>query len=457
MVLEIPSASLHDQPPPVALPSDSSRAGRWVLLGLLALAFAYFLYRGPIRAWQHTIDLNTFYSATRAWLEGTNPYETANLGAILRQAGGTVTPALSVNPPQTFVLLAPWAVLPWGLAEASWTILNVVLVVACLWLAMSLAGLSAREPRGLLFLIFAVALAPFHTSIAQGQLTIAVTLLVLGVLWGQVHRRPSVSGLCLAIAISLKPQMAVLFLALLLFRAQWRPFAIAIGALAVITVIGVGRLAIAGVDWLPTIEGNLASLTRGGINDPTGPTAYLMINLQVLLHLLVPGQSATVLDVATFTVVAGLGAAFLVALRRRDDPPAQLLLFSGFAVLNLLILYNRIYAATLLILPLAWVFSPERPRRCLPEAVVVALSVTVFLVPGAAALGSVTLPAAVRPLTTSALWPWVLLHEIVALIVVAVALLVAAWRGYAGPVPVSDGDDADAHPAPAAEPRPAKA
>jgi hypothetical protein len=86
----------------------------------------------------------------------------------------------------------------------------------------------------------------------------------------------------------------------------------------------------------------------------------------------------------------------------------------------------------LLILPLAWAFSPERPKGALPEAVVVVVATAIFLVPGAAALGSVTLPAALQPLTSSAIWPFVLLHQIVALLVIIVALLVAAWRDYAG-------------------------
>ncbi len=422
----------------MALPSDSGRAVRWVLVVLLALAFGYFLYRGPIRAWGHTIDLNTFYAASRSWLDGSNPYDAANLEAIFRATGAAVAPGLSVNPPLTFVLLAPLSVLPWAAFEATWTILNVVGVIGSLWLAMSLAGLSIREPRGLLFLILAIALAPFHTSISQGQLTILVTVLVLGVLWGQVHRRPMLSGLCVALAIALKPQMAVLFLALLLFRGQWRSVLWAVAALAVLTVVSVGRLAIAGVDWLPTLQHNLTTLTQGGINDPTGPTAYLMINLQVLLHLLIPSQSTVILDAATVVAVAGVGALFLVAVRRRDDREAQLLLFAGFAVLNLLVVYNRIYAATLLILPLAWAFSPGRPSRCLPEAAIVGVATSVFLVPGAAALGSVTLPAVLEPVATSSLWPYLLLHEIAALIVMLVALLVAAWRGYAGAAPVAE-------------------
>lgn len=71
----------------------------------------------------------------------------------------------------------------------------------------------------------------------------------------------------------------------------------------------------------------------------------------------------------------------------------------------------------------------------------VGVAAAIFLVPGAAALGSVTMPAALQPVTASAVWPYLLLHEIVALIVILVALLVAAWRGYAGAAPMSETPD----------------
>ena len=125
-------------------------------------------------------------------------------------------------------------------------------------MVMAVARVSIREPRGLLFLAFAIALAPFHTSISQGQLTIPVTALVVASLWGQIHNRPVLSGICIALAVALKPQMGLLFLPLLLFRRQWKALLCGMSALAVITAVAVGRLAIAGVDWLPTLQSNLA-------------------------------------------------------------------------------------------------------------------------------------------------------------------------------------------------------
>ena len=302
---------------------------------------------------------------------------------------------------------------------------------------MLLRHLNVRSTRGLLFLGFALALARFQTSISQGQLTIAVTALVLGTFWGQVHDRPWLSGVCLALAISLKPQMAVLFLGLLLFRGRWKAGLWALSTLAIITALGIARMAIAGVDWLPTLQANLAALTSGGTLDPTGPTAYLMINLQVLLHLPLMSAPPFVLDVVTYAAVAIVGSMFLLALRQRDDLETQLLLFAGCAVLNLLVVYNRIYGATLLILPMAWALSPVR-RHSRVEAAVVAVAIVVFLVPGAAALGGLALPSGAGQLETT-LWQYLVLHEIIALVIILAALLVAAVRPRSGATfPVHD-------------------
>ena len=408
-----------------------------MLLVLLALACAYFLYRGPIRAWQHTIDLSTFYSASRAWLAGSNPYDAANLSTIFQQAGGTLTPALSINPPETFVLMALLSVLPWALAEGTWTILNVALVALCVGMAMSLAHLNVRSTRGLLFLGFALALAPFQTSISQGQLTIAVTALVLGTFWGQVHDRPWLSGVCLALAISLKPQMAVLFLGLLLFRGRWKAGLWALSTLAIITALGSRQDGDRRRGLAADVAGQPGGPHHGGTLDPTGPTAYLMINLQVLLHLPLMSAPPFVLDVVTYAAVAIVGSMFLLALRQRDDLETQLLLFAGCAVLNLLVVYNRIYGATLLILPMAWALSPVR-RHSRVEAAVVAVAIVVFLVPGAAALGGLALPSGAGQLETT-LWQYLVLHEIIALVIILAALLVAAVRPRSGATfPVHD-------------------
>jgi hypothetical protein len=145
------------------------KAARWALLGLLAISFLYFLYRGPYRALNGLDgeDLSMIYAATRAWIAGSNPYDPQVLSDVSVSAGVAIGPAWSLHPPPTLALLAPLAALPWPVAEKVSALADVLLQLICIAMVMSLADLRLREPRGLLFLAFAFALAPFHTAMRR--------------------------------------------------------------------------------------------------------------------------------------------------------------------------------------------------------------------------------------------------------------------------------------------------
>jgi uncharacterized membrane protein len=409
------------------------RAGHASLLLLLVAASLYFIVRGPFRAWSDLDDqdITGLFAATRGWLGGLDPYDGRVLEELSEAAGMRLGPAWSLHPPTTFLLLTPLAGLPWPVAEKVAVIVNVLLQFASIAMAMSVTGLRLRQTRGLLFVCFALALAPFHTAISEGQLTVAVVALVAGSLLAQQHDRPMASGLCIALAAALKPQMGLIFLLLLLVRGRWRALGSAALALAALAAIAVGRLAAAGVDWMPTLLSNLA---RSGVADATTATTQ-RLNLQALLNALLAGQEALVIDLVTYAVGASAVAFLFVALRRRRDPEAELLLYAGCSVVTLLMVYNRSYAATLLILPLAWAFAPFRARALRPEALAIALATAVFLVPGAAALARVHPPAALA--WASPWWPILQLHQVVALLVILVALQLAASRRTAASRPAS--------------------
>jgi hypothetical protein len=104
-------------------------------------------------------------------------------------------------------------------------------------------------------------------------------------------------------------------------------------------------------------------------------------------------------------------------------------------VITLLMVYNRSYGATLLILPLAWAFALYRPRSLQPEALAVAAATAVFIVPGAAALARVHPPDAL--IWLAPWWPFLQLHQILALVVILVAILAVASHPSERPDPVA--------------------
>ncbi len=414
---------------PVARGARGRDAGHAGLVAMLLVAAAYGFVRGPVRAWQGTIDLDVFYSASRAWLVGTNPYDDANLNAVFRAAGGTKPLDLSLNPPVTFVLLAPLAALPWGVAERAWTILSVLLAGASIWALAGLVGFRLGQPRTTFFLAFALALAPFHTAISQGQLTVAVTALVVLALWAELHGKGSLAGVAFGLATALKPQMGLLFLLLALVRLRWRVVAAAVATLTALGAVALGRMALAGVAWLPSWRESLATFTRGGTGDPTAanPASLLMINLHVVLHSFVDSRWVVSLLVLAFVFSTG---AWALSGRgeRGPGPRSELLIYSLAAVLSLLGFYNRFYSATLLILPLAWSVVSLGELTTRRTASVVALGIAPFLVPATAVMNTLARSGALGDLQGRTWWRALGFHEVLALLVLAAALALECRR-----------------------------
>lgn len=396
---------------------------------LLVVTGGYFLLRGPVRAWQRgTIDLNVFYSQSRAWLRGANPYDGPQLAAVFADAGGAASLNVPLSPPSTLAVLSPLALLRWPVAETAWTLINLALTAGCLvslfaWLAPRVGAL-----RSMLAVALALSLAPFHTAISQGQLSVAVTALVVLALGGEMGRTPLVTGIALGLATALKPQMGLMFLLMCAGRRQWPSLAWAAGVLSALSAIGVGRMAAAGVPWLASWIEVLKRFTHGGDGDPTQDTSVraLMINLHVVLHSFTDDRLLVGLFVSG--LVLCLGGAAVVGLRRQEGSGTALLGYSVAAVLSLLGFYNRLYSATLLGLPLAWAMASldERSRR---KAAILTLGcVVTFVIPGAAIMSVLERQGVMESFTQTVWWRFAIFHQVYALVVLAATLVFATTR-----------------------------
>ena len=128
------------------------------------------------------------------------------------------------------------------------------------------------------------------------------------------------------------------------------------------------------------------------------------------------------------TVAFAAGAALWRPMRTLRQPADQLLLFSAAAVTGLLVFYNRIYSATLLLLPLAWSLANWSEAGLRRYAIGLFLLTLAFLVPGAAA-------ANVFLQNSSVSWPipfWLrhllLFHQVYLLAAMLVILCLAARK-----------------------------
>jgi hypothetical protein len=409
-----------------------ARPGSVVVLftvAALAIAFGYFVWRAVLRAMELSFDLKYGYASIRALLEGMNPYDPAHLEQVLLVGGGTtehVVGALrNVYFPFTLPVFAPISMGSWPQALTGGLVLNVILVSAIIVGLLRYLDWPLLTLRSALYAAAVLALAPIHTSMADGQTSVAAVAALVGAL--VLMRRGAVSGALTGLASAIKVQVGLPFVALALVRGRWRSGAWAVAVIALLGVMALVPLTLSGQPWLTTWQDNLlwASGPEGpNYAGPENPGRISLVNLQYPLRQL--GAGDTTADLITYLAV-GLAALVYLRTTRRSDGSRDLLDMSVVGVLTLLITYHRFYDAVLLVFPITWAFSAWHDGRRATAALVL-LCCADFLFPFQATL-SVWAQAGAVPswLTASPVWDAVLLAQHVwALVALTGVLLVAA-------------------------------
>ena len=373
-----------------------------LLIALLVLASAEFVVRGPIRFLQAR-DFNDFispYIQTRAWMQGMDPYDPRTLPAlwptgankpvfITRDlASGTVVLKRGIPtayPPTSFVLLSAVAWLPWRVAHGVWLTISLLAYGATVFALASLAGVRWPEPRSYLFFALALALAPFHTGLAAGSIVIVVVGVSALAVWAAAHHRNKLAGILIGVAVALKPQIGLPFLAYYLWRRRWRIVAPTLALLMVVAGIAIVYLRLNHTPWVDSyLYDNKVLFAVGSLGDFTekNPIRFGLVNLQVLTYVFTLDRAMA--GVLALVIAGVLGLLWLWFLRRGGEHN-ELLELSGLLVLSLLPVYHRLYDASLLIFPLAWSFAAWSTRgRVLARTTL--LLILIFLVPGGSAL-----------------------------------------------------------------------
>lgn len=409
----------------------------WWVAACLALAAALVMlaWRGPVRGSNLRTNADATFILTPAevWLSGGNPYALSEVSRAWLASGGApeLDPSLrggAVYPPGAFVVLAPLA--PWSsdTRAAAWMGVNIALYLATLALLPGLAGLSFREPSAWLMIALGAALSAAHTCLALGQTAILITAFVVAGTSAQLAGRPWLAGSLLGVAAVVKPQLAALFVLYQLIRGRWRIAGAAAAAGAALTLVGIARMHLAGVDWWTAWQANIAEFVAGGEGDPVKAGAYAFLLIHLQSPLVVMGFER---DAARYIAIAGLAAlwfAYLVIDRRRSDGSnertTEMMSLSVVAAITLLIAYHRYYDATLLLFPLVMMFQLlKRGERS--RAMITALVLIPLWIPGPPALAAIEtrniLPAA---LTESLLWrAFILPHHTWMLVLLAIWLV----------------------------------
>jgi hypothetical protein len=401
---------------------------------------AEFTIRGPIRLIHNGTQWNDFLSPfiqARAWVHGSDPYDTncllqfwpreshtpawvkkeASQGTLAKNAG-----IPSPYPIVSLVAVSPFAMLPWPFALHLWIALSTAAAVLAPFAVLWALSCNLAEGRSLLFLAASFALAPVHSGLATANpAIIAVALGVISFLAFKKDRKKT-AAILLATALCIKPTVAGGLWLFFAIRREWKISVISAVLVAVVGLIGVSQLAVAGVPWFNSYSQNTRQIfATGSVDDFTeaDPVRFNLINIKVGLYEV--ARSISITNFAAVLIVLLLLASWLW-LCHKHRTQSQLLEISAISVLSLIAVYHRFYDAALLIWPVAWSILIARRRSSI---ILTCLMIAPFFVPGASLLDVLTAENKI-PFSLSAMGWWNLIvrpHEVWLILSLCIALL----------------------------------
>jgi hypothetical protein len=359
-----------------------SRLRRIALLLLfccgLSAFWALFLQRASPDG---MIDFKGVYYDARCLLQHRDPYlygEPARvyladqigrplLSDVLRQVL-----SLNIYLPATSMIVAPFAMLPWGLAHRLWMIL---IVGSLTFAAVLMWNRGAKYAPLISGALICFILANCEAVLATGNTAgIAVSLCVVAV-WCFLREKYVWAGIvCLAVSLAIKPHDAgLVWLYFLLAGAPYRKRAVqtllATAVLAVLAILWVSSIA---PHWIQEWHSNvMVDLLPGGASNPgpnsanSGSGPSMIINLQSAIYVF--RDDPRIYVPVSYLVCGSLLLVWSIrTLRARFSLARAWLALAAVVPLTLLVSYHRPYDAKLLLLTVpacALLWAEGRPIR----------------------------------------------------------------------------------------------
>ncbi len=342
------------------------RIKRWVSLASLLLCAAISIVWGSSSTLNRygTTDFRAVYYGTRCLLQHHNPYNVSELERVVRDENGerpseTVQQhqavVLCINLPTTFLFVAPFAVLPFGIAQVLWLALLAGSLILAAFLVWNLS--ESFSPMVSVFLICMVLANSEGVFLGGNTAGIAVGLCLVAV-WCFLQGRFIPAGiLCMAFSLAIKPHdSGFVWLYFLLAGGVYRKRALqtftVTAVMAVSAILWVSHFA---PNWLQDWHTNFAISAHGGINDP-GPTSSVgfhnldpVIDLQSVISVF--RDDPRVYNSITYLVCGSLVLLWVIAtLRFRFSRTRAWLALAAIVPFTLLITYHRPWDAKLLLL-----------------------------------------------------------------------------------------------------------
>ncbi|HEV2486832.1 MAG TPA: glycosyltransferase family 87 protein [Terracidiphilus sp.] len=339
---------------------------RWVSLASLLLSAAISIVWGSssVPNQYGTTDFRAVYYGTRCLLQHHNPYSVSELERVVRDEHGerpseTVQQhqavTLCINLPTTFLFVAPFAVLPFGIAQALWLALLAGLFILAGFLIWNLS--ESFSPAVSLLLI-CIVLANSEVIFLGGNTAGIAVCFCLVAVWCFLQERFVMAGvLCMALSLAIKPHdSGFVWLYFLLARGGDRKRAMQ--SLIVTIVMGISALlwvSLVASHWMQDWHANFAVSAHGGINDP-GPTSSVgfhnldpVIDLQSVISVF--RDDPRIYNSISYLVCGPLLLLWAIAtLRFRFSRARAWLALAAIVPLTLLVTYHRPWDAKLLLL-----------------------------------------------------------------------------------------------------------
>ena len=338
---------------------------------MLTLGCAIFLVIGFLWEphWPSPMaDFQAVYVASRAMLQHTDPYQSANILQQLRETApaGTLaqrTPRqmqvalVCINLPTTLSLLALIALIPWSCAHILWMTLTAslfILAASLIWdLCAPHAPLAAGCAAGFVVANSILMLTGGNTA----GVVISLTLIAA---WCFLRDRFTLCGaLCMGLALAIKPQdVGLIWLYFLIAGSKLRRRALQ--ALVVFTTLAIPSaiwMFQVAPGWPHELQANLAlASSKGQLNDP-GPTSVTHLSLDMPIHLQtifsVFKDHPSFYNTSSYLLCGALLLLWVaITLRSRRNERTSLLALATVTPLSLLPTYHRLYDAPLVLLVL---------------------------------------------------------------------------------------------------------
>jgi Glycosyltransferase family 87 len=329
------------------------------LLGIVVivscLAAIFFVYSRPSRnGFGAEHDFVTVIAGVHCAIDRCDPYDAPTLEREFPERMGGYAPTSHfktewpVYPPSTFLLLFPFALLPWSVLSVVW----MLLCFACLAAALVVLFLRFEAYRDLLSVI------PFVVLLADGSIgwavqlgqpaLIAASTLALAIVALVPGLNPVTGGVLLAITLCLKPQGAFLCALYFLFLVRTRIPALA--ACLFTAIAGVGGMLLfyfrlGGFAYLNHMNANVKLALQPGRDADfslLNPDSGSFLNLQAFLARVIhnPHLANQLTYLVCFLIIAKLA---FVCWRRGNLSSRPYTVLAVLVMIQLLVNYHRLY------------------------------------------------------------------------------------------------------------------